>query len=238
MWMTTGPATNTTRPPRALVSLTRSAIRDTLDSTRRSDDTSFDMNVKSPRSRSRNSGTADHAVARLHLAELPADGNEPIGAAFYNDDGVHTLALDPHPSAVDADVGPQVRRRVEVLGRRPVEICRFEDRVLLLDGPASERHEILQEPLEGLCACRRHLELQSRKIVVRAADFEMQHLELSASLDDRVEDGVEELGVDEVAFSIDDGSVRRGVGHDREGRAIIPSPGIQDASRSCVQNVA
>ena len=57
VWMTTGPATNTTRSPRAFgLRGSSAAMRDTLTSTRRSEETSFDMNAKSPRSRSRNSG--------------------------------------------------------------------------------------------------------------------------------------------------------------------------------------
>ena len=67
--------------PRALVSRIIVAMRATLASTRRSDETSFDMNAKSPRSRSRNSGVtrnavqpADDPVARLDLAQLAAHG--------------------------------------------------------------------------------------------------------------------------------------------------------------------
>ena len=100
--------------------------RDTLTSTRRSDDTSFDMNAKSPRSRSRNSGVdanavqaADDAVAGPNFAQLAAHGRA-VGAD--DDDGVHALARDRQPSAVDAHVGPHVRRRVEVVWDRAVPI--------------------------------------------------------------------------------------------------------------------
>ena len=58
--------------------------------------------------------------------------------------------------------------------------------------------------------------LQLREVVVGPADFEMQHLELAATLDDGIEDGVEQLRVDQVALGLDDDGVQRCVGHDRK----------------------
>ncbi len=56
VWTTTGPATTAMRPPAFLTSRIIAAMRDTLPSTRRSDETSLLMNAKPWRSRSRNSG--------------------------------------------------------------------------------------------------------------------------------------------------------------------------------------
>ena len=41
----------------------------------------------------------------------------------------------------------------------------------------------------------------------------LQHLERAAALDDGVEDGVEQLRVDEVAFGLDDGGVIADLSH-------------------------
>ena len=188
-------------------------MRDTLTSTRRSDDTSFDMKAKSPRSRSRNSGVtrspceaADDAVADPDFAQLAAGGR---AVAADDDDGVHALARHGDPAAVDAHVGPHVRRRVEVVGDDAIAVGDSQQRVPLLDGVAAERDQLLDEAAQAGVARRRHLELQLREVVVGAADLEVQHLELSAALDDGIEDGVEELRVDEVALGLDDDGVLR-----------------------------
>ena len=203
--MTTGPATNTTRSPRAFVCRIMAAMRDTLTSTRRSDETSFDMNAKSPRSRSRNSGVTRNPW-RPHttrspdpdFAQLPADGRAVLAD---DDDRVHALARHRDPAPVHAHVGPQVGGRIEVVWNRAVTVRDSQQRVPFLDGMAAEWNQLFDEPAQAGVGRGRHLQLQLREIVVGAADLEVQHLELPAPLDDGIEDGVEELRVDQVALA-------------------------------------
>ncbi len=112
------------------------------------------------------------------------------------------------PAAADAHVGPHVGGRVEVVGDRAVPVRDSQERVLFLDGVAAERNQLLDEAAQAGVGRRRDLELQLREVVVGAADLEVQHLELPAALDDRIEDGVEELRVDEVALGLDDDGVK------------------------------
>ena len=127
------------------------------------------------------------------------------------------------PSAVDAHVGPHVGGRVEIVWNRAVPVRDSQERVLLLDGVAAERNQLLDEAAQAGVGRRRDLELDLRELVVGAADLEVQHFELAAALDDGIEDGVEELRVDQVALRLDDDCVQWwSFGHDQE-RWIIAS---------------
>ena len=66
-----------------------------------------------------------------------------------NDDhGVHALALDLDPASAVSDGRPLVRGGVEVLRRAAVLVGRPERRVLLGDGMAAQRHQLLDQLLE------------------------------------------------------------------------------------------
>ena len=91
---------------------------------------------------------------------------------------------------------------------------------------AAERNQLLDQAPQAGVGVRRHLHLQLREIVVGAADLEVQHLELSAALDDGIEDRVEELRVDQVALRLDDYGVLRCIGHD--GSWIIATDGTDN----------
>ncbi len=155
---------------------------------------------------------ADHSIADLDLAQL-ATRRSAVGAD--HDDRIHALARDGQPAAIDAHVGPHVRRRVEIVRHRAIAIRDPQQRVPFLDGMAAERNQLLEQTAQAGVGRRRHLQLQLREVVVGAADLEMQDLELTAALDHGIEDGVQELRVDEVALSLDDDGVRGCVGHGR-----------------------
>ena len=70
--------------------------------------------------------------------------------------------------------------------------------------PAAERDQFLEHLPEDLFGRRRDAHRDRRRLVVAAADVELQDVERRAMLDDRVEDDVEDLRVDQVAFGLDD----------------------------------
>ncbi len=111
--------------------------------------------------------------------------------------------------AVDAHIGTHVGGRVEIVGDHAITIRGFQERVPLLDGVAAEWNQLFDEAPQAGLAGGGYLQLQLRKVVVGAADLEVQDLELSAALDDGIEDGVEELRIDEVALGLDDDGVLR-----------------------------
>ncbi len=154
---------------------------------------------------------ADDTVADPDLAELPAHRGT-VGAG--DDDGVHALPRHGNPAPLHAHVGPHVGGRVEVVWNRAVPVRDSQQSVPLLDGVTAERYQLLDQAPQAGVGVRRHPHLQLRELVVGAADLEMQHLELSAALDDGIEDRVEELRVDQVALRLDDYGVLRCIGHD------------------------
>ncbi len=87
---------------------------------------------------------------------------------------------------------------------------------------AAERQQLLEEILERRRSRRLHLQREPRELVVRAAELEVLNLERAAALDDLVEDRLELLRVDEVAFSGDDGGMS--VGHDGFGESTPSRP--------------
>ena len=167
-------------------------MRETLTSTRRSDEISLRMNAKPLRSRSRNSGVTRMPVEAADDAS-PARTSRSLrqhrAAVGVDDDHrVHALLLDVDPAAVHAAPRALVGRRVEVVGHAAVAIGDAQERVPLLDGVAAERDQLFEQAAQAGVGRRRDLELQLREIVVGAADLEMQDLELAAVLDHRVED--------------------------------------------------
>ena len=194
------------RPPAAFTSRIIVAMRETPTSTRRSDEISFVMNAKPCRSRSRNSGLTrtpptpqTTRVARLDVAQLAAD--RP--AVFDDDDRIHALTLDLDPLPADAAQRAMVRRRVEVVRHAAVAVGRPEQRVVLIGQPAAERDQFLEHLPEHLLGRRRNAHRDERGLVVAAADVELQDVERRVALHDRVEDDVQDLRVDQVAFGLD-----------------------------------
>src|SRR5205085_11565212 len=72
------------------------------------------------------------------------------------------------------------------------------------DRVAAERHQLLDEPLQGGVVRGRDFQFQVREVFVRPADVEVQDLKAPAALDDLVEDHVEQLRIDQVPFGLDD----------------------------------
>ena len=156
---------------------------------------------------------ADDAVADPDFAKLPARRR---AVRCGDDDGVHALPGHGNPAPVHAHVGPHVGRRVEVVWNRAVPVRDSQQRVPLFDGVAPERYQLLDQAPQAGVGGRRHPHFQLREIVVGTADLEVQHFELSAALDDGIEDRVEELRVDQVALRLDDHGVQGCVGHVRK----------------------
>ena len=195
------------------------AMRATPTSTRRSDETSLVMNAKPWRSRSWNSGVdadavdaADDAVARLHVAQLAADG-----AAVLDDDRPRPCAA-ARPRASGRRAGPASggwsssrnrrarsrrgrRRELRVAARRR---CGSRGRPAPR-APASSRLRVGAEI---------RIAIEDGSSLLRPMS-NSQHVERRVVLDDRVEDDVQDLRVDQVAFGLDHLAVCGvGVGHD------------------------
>ena len=206
VWTTTGPATKTMRRPgRARFAHQRGDAADAgLDAALRRDLVGHEGEVRAValaelRGDADAFEAADDAIAGPHLAQLAARG-----AAVVDDDhGVHALAFDLDPLAADAHVRAQIGRRIEIVGHAAVAVGLAQQRVPLLDGAAAELHQILDQPAQAGGRRRRNLERNARELVVGAADGEIQHLERAAALDHLVEDRVENVRVDQMAFGAD-----------------------------------
>ena len=138
--------------------------------------------------------------------------------------------LDRDPAAGDADLGPQVGGRVEVVRRAPSRSaartsasCSSTARQPSGIRSSSRRCSAASVGAETLSVSR------EKSSLVRPIS-KCCTSNCAAALDHRVEDGVEDLRVDEVPFGIDD-LVRCGRGHDWN-CGIIPSAFAEAAVRS------
>ena len=127
------------------------AMRATLASTRRSDEISLVMNAKPGRSRSRNSGVT-RMPSRPQTTRSPARTSRslrhsarPVSTTI---DGVHALPLDLEPAPPTRTCGPLVGGGVEVVRHAAVLLGHAHGGILLVDGVAAERHELLEEILQ------------------------------------------------------------------------------------------
>ena len=143
---------------------------------------------------------AHNQLPFAHVAQLPAD----CSVAVHDDDRIHPLGLHIDPVFLMPNPRPLIRRRVEIARHAPVRQRRSQERVALGQRMTAQRHEILQQMLKRRLAVGRHLEPQSRRVLVRAADREALDLERPGPFDHLVEDDVEQVGVDQVTFRFDD----------------------------------
>ena len=152
VWATTGPATNAIFPPVDFVSRNISAMRPTLASTRRSDETSLFMNANPSRSRALNSGTT-RMPSRPHTTRSPARMSRSLRheclRRIGHDRGIHSLLLDRYPPSHDAHFRPLVGRRIEVLRCAAVSIGGPDERIPLVLTPAAQRDELFEEIVES-----------------------------------------------------------------------------------------
>ncbi len=143
---------------------------------------------------------ADDGVAFPDVAQLAARRL----AAVDHDRRVHALVRDRQPLASAAHVRFVVRRRVEIGGRASVEVGDARHDVLLADDQAAERHQVFDNRADGFFGVGGHAHPQQRRLVVGLADREAHHLERGVVPDDRVENAVQDAGVDEMSGCFDD----------------------------------
>ena len=93
---------------------------------------------------------------------------------------------------------------VEILGRAAVPVGPCDVRVFAACDAASQRDELLEDAGEPRLIGRRDPHRHERRLVIRAPDAELQHLERRVVSHDSVEHRVEELRIDEMAFGFDD----------------------------------
>jgi hypothetical protein len=149
--------------------------------------------------------------ASPQIAQLPAFG-APLG---HHDGGVHPLAPDVDPPAIEPHLRALIGRRIELLGRGAIAIRDAYDRVLFDGGVAPEGNERFEQRRERGLVGRGDLQREARELVVGTADRERLHFKRATAFDDEVEDAGEQLRIDQVAFG-DDGRRRlSGVWHGR-----------------------
>jgi hypothetical protein len=146
-------------------------------------------------------------VAGPHVAQFAADGT----AVFDHDDRIHPLALDFQPAAAVPHERLEVRRGVEIIRHAAVPIGGAEQRIGRPRDLASERDELFEDPFQAFFGRRGDPHRNRRRLVVGPADRELQHLERRVPFDDSVEDHVQQLRVDQMAFGFDHLAVHGGV---------------------------
>ena len=192
--MTTGPATKTIAPAARLGSRIIAAMRTTLTSTRRSDEISLVMNAKSRAFAIAELGRDAHALRAPQTTRSPASDVAQLAAdapaVGDDDDRVHALALDLDPSAVDAHVRSACwsssRSRP---APQPSRSATRSERVLLVDGVAAERHQLLDEAAQRRLGRRRDLQhraARSSSLVRPISNCRTSNG--AAALDDGIED--------------------------------------------------
>ena len=120
---------------------------------------------------------------------------------------------DVEPAAAAAHHRAVVRRRVEIVRHAAVAVGDSQERVGLIRQAAAERHQLLEHLAQDLLARRRDSHRNRRRLVVAAADVELEHVERRVALDHGVEHDVQHLRIDQVAFGLDDLAESRRVCH-------------------------
>ena len=154
-------------------------MRETPTSTRRSDEMSLVMNAKPWRSRSRNSGVTRMPSTPQTTASPPCTSRSlrQSGPAVLDDDhGVHPLLLDlvPLPLRAARASGGWSSSRSRPARSRP---CRRERRGLVVGQTAAERDQLLEDLPEHLLVRPGDPHRDERRLLVAAADIELQHVE-------------------------------------------------------------
>ena len=143
---------------------------------------------------------ADHYhVAGPDVAQAPAAG----ALSGHDDQRVHALVLHLDPLLAIADVGAVVGGGVEILRRAAVALDHAQLGVARIDRRAAQVHQLVEHLLHRRLGRRLDFQAQMRRLAVGAADAELLDFEAAAELDDRVEDLLHDVGVDQVALRFD-----------------------------------
>ena len=126
-------------------------------------------------------------------------------------------------------MGALVGRGVEVVRHAAVLLGHAHGGILLVDRVAAERQELLEQSSSAAAVGAYTFSVSRENSSLVRPSCEVLNLERAAALDDLVEDRVEVLRVDEVAFGGDDGGVS--VGHDGFGEST-PSRPPQEEGRT------
>ena len=143
---------------------------------------------------------ADDRVTGSDLAQLPAARAVPLD----HDRRVHALAIDRHPPAGDAHGCPMIGCRVEVLRRAAGAVGPHDVSVLGVGDAAPERHQLLEDAGQRCGRFRCDAHRHERRLVVGAADPELEDVERRVVAHNGVEHRVHELRVDQVTLGLDD----------------------------------
>ena len=146
----------------------------------------------------------DHHVAGLQIAQAPAVRCRTRRRRVLDDDhGVHALVLHFHPFAGDAHEGVVIAGGVEIFRRAAVALHQAQRRVAALGGRTADGQQLRQHVLHLLAGGRFHAQPQIRRIAVGAADAELLDFETAVRFDHLVEDLLHDVGIDQVAFGLD-----------------------------------
>ena len=114
------------------------------------------------------------------------------------------LASGLVPLALTADQGAVIRRGIEVLGRAPVPDHAAPFGVAALNRRAAESKKLREHFVELIARRRSHAQPQVGRIRVGLADVEALDFEAAVVFNDRIEDLLHDMGVNQVALGLDD----------------------------------
>src|SRR5215472_7038851 len=143
----------------------------------------------------------DHdAVAPAEIAQAAAG----CAAVADYDHGVHALVFDLDPLVAEAHVSLVVGGGVEILGRATVAFHGGQRGVAGVDRRAADHEQIFQEAVERGAVRRLHFQAQVGRFGIGASDAELFYFEAAVVFDDLIEDVLDDVRVDEVAFGLHD----------------------------------
>ena len=136
----------------------------------------------------------------LQIAQAAAGG----AAAGDHDHRVHALVLHFHPLAVDGAPASVIGGGIEILRRAAVALDRAELGVAGIDRRAAQAEQLAEQLLHVGRVRRFDPQAQVGRVAIGAADAELFDFEAAVVFDHLVEDLLHEVGIDQVAFGLDD----------------------------------
>ena len=168
------------------------------------------MKAKARRSRSFDSGATrmprmpvTTMSPALQIAQAAAEASGP-SLRLDDDHRVHALVLHFDPFAVDPHERVVIAGGVEIFGRAAVALDEPECGVARLDRRAADGEQLREHVVHLLAGRRFDAQPQIGRIAVGAADAELFHFETAVRFDHLVEDLLHDVGIDQVAFGLDD----------------------------------
>ena len=122
---------------------------------------------------------------------------------FHYDERVHSLVLDFHPLAASAHVCFVIRSGVKIFRSATIALHGEQVGIAGFHHRATQAEQLREDLLHRLGIIGVDFQPQIGAVAIGAPDAELLHLEAAAELDHGVEDLLHDMGVDQVALSLD-----------------------------------